>query len=298
MTELPELPPRPTRTRPLPPHGLEQALSAGRRRRTQFLGGTAAGGTLAVVMVAALLATPGGRSDSLQVASPPPQPAASDDPSPGPPAAPSPAPTGAGSPAAVADPAPDPAATPQARPQDAASPAPPGEQGGPAPDARPAYREATDEDAPGYEVCRPTKVAAGACAYSTDNGPVVRRGTAVTLASGQCNGPGDGATVYEFRGGQETELVVQRDGREVFRFSSTVRYAEGAHERHLRGGRCLEFRQAWRGVTTAGDPVPAGEYRLVLSVLPSGLRYDFGDGTSMRQQPFVNSSSATVQLVD
>lgn len=51
-------------------------------------------------------------------------------------------------------------------------------------------------------------------------------------------------------------------------------------------------------MTTAGDPVPAGEYRLVLSVLPSGLRYDFGDGTSMRQEPFVNSSSVTVQLVE
>lgn len=298
MTELPELPPRPERTRPLPPHGLERALSAGRRRRAQFLGGTAAGGTLTVVMVVALLASPGGRSDSLQVASPAPEPVASTAGTPEPSTEPSPGTAAEPSPAPGAPFEPEPEATPQPQPpageSPQAAPAPPA----PAPDARPAYRETTDENAAGYEVCRPTTMSTGACGYGTDNGPVVRRGTAVTLASGQCNGQGDGATVYEFRGGQETELVVQKDGREVFRFSSTVRYVDGPHERHLRGGRCLEFRQAWRGVTTAGEPVPAGEYRLVLTVLPSGMRYDFGDGTSMRQKPYVNSSSATVQLVD
>lgn len=304
MSELPELPPRVPRHRPLPPGGLEQAVAVGRRRRVRFLGGTTAGTALAVTLVAALLASPDTSRDSLQVATPEPVPVASDEP--GPDSSPEPAP--APSPGAEGRPSAEPTPGAEEAPQERSSPAGEAPQGAgpqeqapqpPPPDQRPAYRELTDEDAAGHEFCTPTKVATGGCAYGKDNGPVVRRGTAVTVASGACSGPDSaGVNVFEFRSGQETELVVLQGGREVFRFSSTVRYVEGPHERRLRGGRCLEFRQVWRGVDTAGDPVPAGEYRVVLTVLPSGARYDFDDGTSERQEPYANSHELDVTIVD
>ena len=306
MSELPELPPAARLHRPPPPDGLERAVADGRRRRARFVGGAAGGTALTVVLLGALLATPGARNDSLQVASPAPTPVSSNEPSP------EPAPASSPDPGEVS-PEPQGAGSPQPRPtgpppdgEVGSSPAPDEQQpqggvaGPPPPDQRPAYREITDEDAAGHEFCTPTKVATGGCAYTTDNGPVVQRGTPVTAATGSCSGPDSaGVNVYEFAGGQETELVVLQGEREVFRFSSTVRYVDGPHERRLRGGRCLEFRQVWRGVDTAGNPVPAGDYRVVFTVHPSGVRYDFEDGTSMREKdPHTNTNSFAVTLVD
>jgi hypothetical protein len=51
-----------------------------------------------------------------------------------------------------------------------------------------------------------------------------------------------------------------------------VRYVEGAHERRLRPGRCIEWRQTWNGVSTAGEAVPAGNYEVVLTMTPQRER--------------------------
>jgi len=90
--------------------------------------------------------------------------------------------------------------------------------------------------------------------------------------------------VYVFDSGQETELVVSRDGIEVFRFSDTVRYLDGPHERRLRPGRCIEWRQTWRGVTTAGQAVPAGTYQVSLTMTTDRERFEL-DGKTFDDSP-------------
>src|SRR4051794_21268749 len=100
MNELPDLPPAPRRTRPLPPAGLEAAIHEGRRRQVRFLG--AAGGVVtAVAVVTALVAASPSRSDdSLQYAgdpTPPPVASAAASPSSDAPPAPEPTPVPAAS---------------------------------------------------------------------------------------------------------------------------------------------------------------------------------------------------------
>jgi len=301
MSELPELPPHSPALRLPPPGGLERAVTEGRRRRTRFLGGTAAGSTLAVVLLAAVLATPAQRDDSLRVATPQPRPTTSagqeqPEPEEAPEPAQTPSPDSGGEAEPRGEPEPEPSAAPPppGEPEPGAAPAPE-----PPPlDQRPLYTEKTDEDA-GGGVCAATKASTGGCAYGDDNGPIVQRGTPLTLAVGSCSGStGAGDNVDEFRSGQHTELVVTQDGREVMRFSSTVRYATSPTEVRLRPGRCVEYKQEWDGCDNAGRPVPAGEYRVVLTVVASGSRYDFEDGTSQRFPPSNNSQTVNARLVD
>ena len=134
-----------------------------------------------------------------------------------------------------------------------------------------AYREDTDEAAAGSGDCRPG--AAGGdvvCAYTggTSDGAVLSRGDAAVLVLGFClpRDAGSDRTV-SFPAGQEKDVVV-RDaaGEVVFRFSETVRFVEGAHDRVLRRGRCVEWSGQWDLATTDGAPVPGGTYEVALEV--------------------------------
>ena len=313
MSELPDLPPAPRHTRPVPAGGLAAAVAAGRRRRARFAAGAGAGTALTALVLVGLLSVSATQSDSLRTASPGPQaspslvvpdPSARAEPSPEPTpsdgsgAAPGPGSAGGASPE-PGRPASGAASGAAAAP---AAPAPGGAAAAPPPEGqRPAYVERTDEDAAGSGVCSAFRSGPGACSYSDDSGPAVRRGTPVVIVQGACTGPdGAGDNVDVFAGGQETELVVRRDGGpEVFRFSSTVRYVQGPHERRLRPGRCLEYRQVWDGVDAAGRPVPAGEYELEMTVLPDREWYEFEDGTRYEDRKGISrTSTSRVRLVD
>jgi hypothetical protein len=192
-------------------------------------------------------------------------------------------------------------AAPQGGPSAASGPARPARPGVPAAppadagptaaparpvEERPAYVEDTDEDAPGAVGCTPSKTmdgttpgapdgtgsttTGGACTYSSgfSSGEIVRRGDQAQVVLGYCVSQGGEDDVWQFDGGQEKEVVaVDRNGlREVFRFSPTVRYVEGAHEVRLRPGTCVQWTGRWDLVTTDGRPVPAGEYSLSMAV--------------------------------
>jgi hypothetical protein len=134
---------------------------------------------------------------------------------------------------------------------------------------RPAYVEDTDEDADGGS-CMPTRnLPSGSCSYSsggTGVREVVRRGEQVQLVTGDCTSTDDVERRYLFDDGQEKDVVVTGPGGEVFRFSATVRYVQGAHERVLRPGRCVQWTGRWDLVTTDGRPVPAGDYDVRMTV--------------------------------
>jgi hypothetical protein len=312
MSSLPELPPLPPRTRPLPPGGLEAAISTGRVRRHRALAAAGGATTALSLVVAAVLSLPGARSDSLTIADG---------------RTPAPSVTGTAEPQLLPEPSPSPAgATPgpgasgSARPSIGPSavaplvPPPLGPDGpdgrgpgrasaGPSPgqddvggQRRPAYREDTDEDAEGPAACRTT-----GCTYSeggAQSAQVVRRGEQATAAAGECTPGNDvGDRVYFFNGGQEKEVVVRTEDtqQEVFRFSATVTYVEGAHERRLRPGRCIEWTGRWNLVRTDGSPVPAGQYRMTMTVTPDRYVYENGpDGVDDDPQPLVSERMLTV----
>jgi hypothetical protein len=135
-----------------------------------------------------------------------------------------------------------------------------------------AYREDTDVNAAGGGPCAPASPGGDAlCRYTggTVSGSVLRAGDVATVVLGYCL-PRDAAGdyVFAFAGGQEKDVVVTPSGAtsEAFRFSSTVRYVDGAHERRLRRGQCIEWTGRWSLVTTDGAPVPPGVYALTLTV--------------------------------
>jgi hypothetical protein len=328
MTELPELPPAPRRTRPLPAGGLEGAIAAGRSRRHRALAAASGTATALALVVAGVVVLPGGGPDSLSVArKPAPAPAPTSAPAdsaettePAPvPTEPASVPTGsvpvppgsadlpgvlapqqrgaqelpgsggsARAPGATREPAAPSGSARQPAPGGQAQPAPgSGATSAPArpPSARPAYREDTDEDADGAAGCKPSTMTAGttaggpdgtastassSCTYSSGffTGDVVRRGEQAQVVLGYCKGQDSGDDVYFFGGGQEKDVVVTTEHgvEEVFRFSLTVRYVEGAHERRLRPGKCLQWTGRWDLVTTDGRPVPAGTYRMTMTV--------------------------------
>lgn len=330
MSELPDLPPPPRRSRPVPDGGLDAVLAAGRARRTR--GAAAATTTALALVVAGVLVQPTAALQSLNAAFRP-GPAASPERTQVPPprpttAAPTVAPTtepSTGSPPEAAEqqeqaaaddsprgdrdgpPAAPPSAPASARPtpspSTAAGPTPtPAAPATPAAEVLPAFREDTDEDASGTVDCAPEPVAqdgrgeGGApCAYETSSGRTAKRGEQVTVSYGQCS-RAPVVTVFTFGGGQEKEVVVTAvDGQEVFRFSETVRYPQGAHERRLRPGSCIEWTGRWDLVTTRGEPVPAGTYRMTTTVSADRVQTEGADDAASRD--LRASSSVTVQVL-
>jgi hypothetical protein len=67
VSEIPELPPVPDRTRPLPPGGLDAAVTEGARRRGQALRVLGGGGAAVVLVAVAVAVLPGGGKDTLGV---------------------------------------------------------------------------------------------------------------------------------------------------------------------------------------------------------------------------------------
>lgn len=323
MSELPELPPAPRRVRPLMQGGLEAAIASGRRRRQRVMAATGGAGAALILVVATVLVQPSdARPDSLQFAeTPTPAPTVvvtELEPTPGPDvpdappldgAAPAGSPGGVG-PAPGAQPAPGAAGAPEAGRRGGGATradAPAAESQPVPPAARPAFVEDTDEDAEGAAACASAGMAADAagggasCTYSS-GGPtpeIVRRGELAQIVLGYCTSSNDiGDHIFYFNGGQEKDVVVvdENDEREeVFRFSSTVRYVQGAHEQRLRPGKCIQWTGRWNLLTTSGKAVTPGTYRVTMRVRADREVYQNGPAV---ETPLDTTVSARFTVVD
>jgi hypothetical protein len=157
--------------------------------------------------------------------------------------------------------------------------------------------EDTDEDADGAAGC----AVGGACTYQSGGATpeVVRRGGQVQIVYGFCKGPNDvGDTVFSFAGGQEKDVVVVDDeniSQEVFRFSSTVRYVQGPHDRRLRRGTCIQWTGRWDLVTTSGEPVPTGSYTIRMRIRADGEVYENGPPV---EEPLDAETSMRVTVIE
>ena len=276
MSELPELPPLTRRTRSVPPGGLEAVMRGGRRRRAQFLG-AAGGGTGALVLVLALVAAgPSPRDESLQFGGDP-TPTASAEASPEPSTAADPTPVPEDSPAPGGAPQSEPPSSPEAEPaqQDeprASAPADEPAPAGPAePQPEPYVEEPVEYAAP--QECRNqssqvgpiSQASGGSCgSYSTDERRT-RRGGQVTVGIFLCTPYGERPATIGYATGQEHEVLVLQGSRVVYRFSATVAYPQGKHERTLGEGRCLRWTGTWDTTYTDGGDVPAGSYEMRVS---------------------------------
>lgn len=296
MTELPDLPPLGPLSRPAPEGALDGVIARGRRRRQRFVGVAGGGMTAILVVVLALTTTGGPAGRDTVVPTDDVSPTASAGPTattantvaataPASPAAPGESPSALAQPAQPTSPEPNTTAVPVAT--QAAD--------------RPGFREQTDEDAPGDTVCATAKTpVAGSCSYSSEPDPVLRRGQTARFTEGSCSNATTSSTnTYSFQGGQETEVLVTKEGREVYRFSDTVRYLDGAHQRRERPGHCLEYANAWNGRLTDGRPAPAGTYDVVFTVRWADAQTTFEDGSSLPADgPGSYEATARITVVD
>jgi hypothetical protein len=285
MSQLPELPPIPRHTRPVPAHGVQAAISVGRSRRNRVVG--VAGGTVtaSAVVLALLATTPGSSRESLQ------------------PADRQPPVGGAAAPTRTAPPTPQPAAA-AARAgaaQQAAAAAAGRRSAGvlptksPTPTTSPARRapgradfRENPQDQAAPQFCRqppsghvgPVYSGGGsACAVSSGGASSVERGETVTATISYCVSHGGAPVVLGYRTGQEHEVVVADSrGAGVFRFSDTVRYVQGAHRRTVGDGRCLQWTAKWDTRYSDGRLVPAGSYTMTVSLAPDTVNGEAGGG--------------------
>jgi hypothetical protein len=271
MTDLPALPGVVHRTRPLPPGGLDAAIRVGRRRRNRFVGATGGAVLAAAVGLALLVQSPSLSDESLQYASPRPAPPVSES------AEPSPAATPSG-------PIPEPQPTPtQGGQVPALPPVPPrmGPTPSPSPSAvdrvraREDYVEQPQEVAAPATCWEPPDGSAGpvvyggvtACGNGTAAETSARRGGSVSATTDLCKAYGSDPAVLGWDTGREHEVVVTTSsGTEVYRFSAAYAFPQGAHERTLEPGRCLNWTGVWDTRYTDGRLVPAGSYRMTLYV--------------------------------
>lgn len=260
------------RTRPLPPGGLEQALYDGKRRRRHAVlgGGGVTAAVVAVVLVAVSLQGSPARS-SLQITN-----------------SPEPSTTATG----------EPFPSPDVSAETSVSPSP----GGPEPTTSPdcstdvsdCYVDSEGEPTPGPTLstgpstARTRPVAAyrenptvtrgcgeggiPGTAYCNRGGPVVSgipRGSTFVFEQYVCVHGSSSTQVLAFTDGQEHELVITRvsDGAEVYRFSKTVTFTEGAHQRTAQAGTCVRWDMPWDTGTTAGPLVEAGRYHVSSTLL-------------------------------
>lgn len=292
MSEIPELPARPARTRPLLAGGLEAVVVQGRRRRQRFLGvagGTTTGLALALAVV---LALPGPSSDSLRQADPPPAPSPSAEPQE---AEPSASPAAEPTPDSAASPASGPSARPDEDPTTAPRPAAgPGQQDQEQPQAQAArdpYTEQPKESAsvgcapqpPSGQVGPVFTGGASACSTGSAGASEVPQGGQVSGTYGYCVATGSQPVVLGYATGQEHEVTVFDDSTDelVHRFSETVEYPQGAHERSIAAGRCLSWTGTWDTTGRDGQPAPPGSYRVRIAAVPStagGQPVEPGDG--------------------
>jgi hypothetical protein len=334
MTELPNLPPRPRMTRPGPAGGVEAVIAEGRRRKMRLLASAGATALAVVVAIAVLLpggATERLTVAEDPSPSPPSSPArtpsssaaltGSAAPAPSPSPSPSPSPP---TPTEPAEPADQTASGPSSGPTAGTTPLPPGAPtdgngtAGPAaaPTATPStstrptravrtpYQEDTNENATGGYGCTTAGDGQGGdvCHYSEPMASEIQVGRGQTAAAtmGMCKSPNAGADhVFVYAGGQEKDVVVYEDdggeaGREIYRFSSTVTYTQGAHERRLRKGGCIEWTGRWDLTTTEGAAVPPGRYLMSLTLRADHEYDDDERRVPARETPRTSTYSVVV----
>lgn len=77
---------------------------------------------------------------------------------------------------------------------------------------------------------------------------------------------GERPITLSFPTGQTVELVVQRDGTEVWRFSRMGFFTQQLTELSLGAGQSKSWHLAWDGRDMSGRPVPSGRYTATLSL--------------------------------
>jgi hypothetical protein len=225
---------------PLPAGGLDLVLRAGRRRRAVFT--TSSGAVVAAVVAFALLTGSYGGTQSLTPAvTPPSRGPASAAAAPGAiPAAPG------GTPQPVVA-----SAVPSVPPSGLPSPAPlPGVPGSPSPSPTPpaggryphhtAMRDGTG-------VWPPTAVALDDSEVWAVDATVTDKGATSELYLSLCNIVANNTTqTLDYRTVQEADFtVVDRAGREVWRWSRGQRFAAQAHSRSVVAGQCVWWATDW-----------------------------------------------------
>lgn len=304
MSELPDLPPLPRRTRPLPPGGLEAAVADGRRRRNRFLGMTGGGATALALVLALAVSTPGQSQDSLRVADP--EATASAEPEPDPSAAAEPTSEAAEPRQATPEPTPEPQQSPggagQGDPtgveeEDPDEDAPDAPE---APQREPYVEEPRDKAAPA--VCQgapsqtdPYVLSASGCAEGGEATSTAPQGGQVMGRLSYCVSYNEDPVVLRYGDGREHEVLVRRGGEGgpvVWRFSDTVDYTQGAHERSVDGGRCLEWTGVWDTSLADGSDAPPGEYYVTVLAVPDRV------GDWAVQEGDAASVSFTVTITD
>ncbi len=249
------------RTRPLPADGLARALRAGQRRRRIALG--AGSGASAVVVATVFVLSglgPPAAMNSLEIA---------DDPTPSPTST---APEPSESPAPMGTPRPAPTPTESVDcvnndceedfTEEPWEPRPSEDAAGSRTRAVQPYVENPRQDGtcgsggiPGTGVC-----------WRVEHVSSVRSSETANFRLWLC--AHDSNEVLAFTSGQEHELVIARakDDSEVYRFSKTVTFPQGPHQRTVDSGTCLLWDTPWDTGTTAGPLVPSGRYTATLSL--------------------------------
>jgi hypothetical protein len=271
-----------------PPHGLQEAVAAGRRRlRRSAL--WSAGTVLSVVGIVAGATLVDGTGNDAQIlvpASPVPGPEVSGTPSSK--AAQSVSPTAGSTPArqrpgagASADPA-EPATGTDPEPGTGAAGDPAQVEGGGAPAAVPGTsdRRTPHREEPStittYGRCLNTGLADGAdaddlCVQDYSASRQVRAGAETQLQVDLCASVRRSrAATLEFSTGREHDVTLLRQGSPLWTWSRAHTFPAGGHTRRLRAGNCLTWVTTWNTRDDAGRLVPPGTYTVVSSVEVNG----------------------------
>lgn len=74
----------------------------------------------------------------------------------------------------------------------------------------------------------------------------------------------------DFRSGQTYDLVISREGEEVWRWSYDRFFTQALRSITMEPGESMSFQETWEGRDNAGNTVPPGEYETVgiLATIP------------------------------
>lgn len=266
MTE--DLPRRPYQQLPPPAGGLESVVLGGRRlrrrRQALVLSGVAGAAVLAITVAVAGAGASPATTDRLitgQTASPTPSVRVSGRPLTTPP------PRG-GAPSALttASPASTGAASSTPEPGTATSALPEGNSYR-TPPMRRTYEPA---DPWGARICTPDEANGSTRAGWCLDGTVVRTSQGHDLGLSLCRDQTGPATL-SFSEAQEVELVVRREGEEVWRWSAGRDTRGAGHALAVEAGACWHWTVAWTDVDSSGRELTGGSYSLTVVSLAREL---------------------------